>query len=290
MPLEKSMVGVTGPSVSETLEDRWLMNYAASVGDENPVYLDNRAGKLLPAHPAYLSHLEWEAIVGLHECVEDKLLPAERARGVHSYNDTQIIRPVHSGDKITCVASVESVFDHPAGACLGVRVNTTDGNNELVASSLTQIIYRGVKLISETEGPAAVEYLEQFTFNEQPSRSEKITLSAVAAHVFSECARDYNPIHTDIKIAETIDLPGLILHGTGTFALVLSSLVNHEAKGDPQQVQRFVGRLAAMVLCPSEVTLNVYAAKNKPSHFRFELLTEANKHAISSGYFALLEH
>ncbi|MBK1874994.1 MaoC family dehydratase N-terminal domain-containing protein [Marinobacter sp. 1-3A] len=289
MPLDISMIGLAGPGVSETLEDRWLMNYAASVGDENPVYLDNRGGKLLPAHPAYLSHLEWEAIVGLHECLE-MLLPEERDRGVHSYNDTEIIRPLRSGDKISCVASVESVFEHPAGACLGIRVNTRDGNQELVASSLTQIIYRGVPLASKAEGPAPVEYLEKHTFSEQPDRSEKIVLSPIAAHVFSECARDYNPIHTDIAVAESIDLPGLILHGTGTFALVVSSLVNHEAKGHPQQVQRFVGRLAAMVLCPSEVTLNVYAAKNQPSHFRFELLTDANKPAISSGYFALAEH
>lgn len=289
MPLHKSMVGVAGPSVSEALEDRWLMNYAASVGDENPVYLDNRGSKLLPAHPAYLSHLEWEAIVRLHEYLE-MLLPEERDRGVHSYNDTEINRPLRSGDKISCTASVESVSEHPAGACLSIRVNTVDGNQERVASSLTQAIYRGVTLASEPLGPSPVEYLESLTFNSQPDRSEKIVLGPLAAHVFSECARDYNPIHTDIAVAESIDFPGLILHGTGTFALVVSSLVNHEAQGRPQDVQRFVGRLAAMVLCPSEVTLNVYAANNQPSHFRFELLTEANKPAISSGYLALAEH
>ena len=45
------MMGLTGSAVTETLEDRWVSNYAASVGDTNVAYYDNRGSVALPAHP-----------------------------------------------------------------------------------------------------------------------------------------------------------------------------------------------------------------------------------------------
>ena len=41
-----------------------------------------------------------------------------------------------------------------------------------------------------------------------------VPISALAAHVYTECARIWNPVHTDTAVADRAGLPGLILHGT----------------------------------------------------------------------------
>ena len=76
-------------------------------------------------------------------------------------------------------------------------------------------------------------------------------MPAQAAHVYTEGARIYNPIHTDIAIARAAGLPGLILHGTATLALAVSRLVARDLDGDPTRVRGVTARFAGMVLMPS---------------------------------------
>lgn len=296
MPLTPAMVGVTGPACSEVLEDRWVMNYAASVLDRNPVYFDNRDGRRLPAHPNYLSHQEWEAISALHDVI-DGLTDQERQRGVHSYNDTRLFRPLYSGEEVTCVARVESVDQRRAGGRLTVRIDTTGADGEPVASSVTSSVFRGVPLDGPETGEPPVPggtdpaiaggtgtTIDDSGWPTEPTRVEPIEIDSLAAHIFSECARDYSPIHTDIAVAGEAGLPGLILHGTGTFAVALSSLTNHEAGGDPTRVRRFGGRLGAMVLCPSSVRLEVHSHPDDPTRHRFAVLTQEGGRAIGEGF------
>lgn len=288
MPLNSSLVGTIGAACVEQLEDRWVMSYAASVLDRNPLYFDNLDDRTLPAHPAYVSHQEWEAIGALHEVITG-LTPDERQRGVHSYNDTRIFRPLHSGDTISCVARVESVDRRRSGGRLSMRVDTTNSDGKLVASSLTQTVFRGVGV----DGPNTIANLtsdsgfRDDTWPTEPTRVEQVGIDSLAAHIFSECARDYSPIHTDIAVATKAGLPGLILHGTATFAIALSSITNHEAGGDPTRVRRFGGRLGAMVLCPSSLRLEIREHAGDPTRHRFDLIIDDGTRAIAGGFVEL---
>jgi acyl dehydratase len=286
MPLFPDMVGTAGPARTETLEDRWLMNYAASVLDRNPVYLDNYSNRHLPAHPAYLSHQEWEAISGLHEVLEG-LTDDERERGVHSYNDTQLLRPLRSGDTISCTARVQAVQQRRSGSRLTLRIDTVDAGGELVATSVTSTVFRDVPVDGADVGDPPQIARWEFPRPTAPSRTQDLGIDVLAPHIFSECARDYNPIHTDIALATRIDLPGLILHGTATFALALSSLVNHECAKDPTRVRRFGGRLSSMLLCPSNAQIRIYPDNEIRGRYQFDLLTDGGARAIADGFVDL---
>jgi acyl dehydratase len=89
------------------------------------------------------------------------------------------------------------------------------------------------------------------------AREHRLPISAGAAHVYTECARIWNPIHTDAAVAAKAGLPGLILHGTATLAMVVSSIIEAEAGGDPERVAQIYGRFGAMVLMPSEITVRI---------------------------------
>ena len=84
-------------------------------------------------------------------------------------------------------------------------------------------------------------------------------IAATAAHVYTECARIWNPIHTDPAVAHAAGLPGIILHGTATLALGVSRIVEAFADGHPERVRRISGRFGAMVALPSAIETQVLA-------------------------------
>lgn len=288
MPIFKSMVGCTGPVVTDVLTDRWVSNYAAAVGDESAVYYDNRGAQAMPAHPAYVSHLEWDAIAGLHEAHLSALTPEERVHGVHVFNSTKLHRPLRAGDALESRAIVAGVERHRAGAQLVIRIDTTDAARKPVATSYTSTIFRGVGLDDE-RAPAehgALGLPARAEPGGNPARTQNIAITPLAPYVFSECARDYGAIHTDRKVAAQAGLPGLILHGTGTIAYALSVLTQHEAGGDPTRVRGFQVRLTGMVMCPSVMTLRVFASRTR-GVVPFDALTDDGKPALSDGYLVL---
>lgn len=288
MPLSKAMVGRQGPAATDTLDDRWVMNYAASVGDTNTVYFDNRVPSPLPAHPAYISHLEWDAIGLLHAEALAGIASEERIRGVHTFNSTRLHRPLVVGDQLSARASVVGVERHRAGARMTLRIDTVDAAGALVASSHTASIFRGVAADGEAP-PPDILLRPRAAPGPQPLRQQDIEITRLAPFWFSECARDYGPIHTDIKVAAAAGLPGLILHGTGTIAYALSAITNHEAGGDPRRVRGFQARLSAMVLCPSTMRLRVFDA-GAPGVVRFDILNDQGETAISDGIVLLEAH
>ena len=50
MPLSTRMVGERTDAITHTVDNRWLMAYAAGIGDLNPHYMDPHAQALV-AHP-----------------------------------------------------------------------------------------------------------------------------------------------------------------------------------------------------------------------------------------------
>jgi acyl dehydratase len=116
-----------------------------------------------------------------------------------------------------------------------------------------------------------------------------VHIAAGLAHVYTECAQIWNPIHTDIKVARDAGLPALILHGTATLALAVSRVVQHEAGGDPSRVTRIACRFTGMVLMPSDITVRVLAREPHAGGdlIHFDVLTQTGEPAISNGAVVL---
>src|SRR5262245_24504862 len=91
--------------------------------------------------------------------------------------------------------------------------------------------------------------------DDEPSWIEPIDVPSGTAHVYSECARIWNPIHTDIAVARAAGLPSLILHGTATLALAVSRIVARDVGGDAARVRRVRGRFTGFVRLPSRLTV-----------------------------------
>ncbi len=62
MPLSTRMVGARTEAITHSVDDRWLMAYAAGIDDLNPRYMDPQAHALV-AHPVFPVCLEWPVIL-----------------------------------------------------------------------------------------------------------------------------------------------------------------------------------------------------------------------------------
>ena len=282
MPLSTKMVGASTEALTHDVDARWIMAYAAGLADHNPRYLDTQTHRVV-AHPLFPVCLEWPVILTSRTLPGyESVTSAEAARGVHAAHDLHLYRPIRADDRLTTRATVIGLERIKPGAAQTTRLDTVDASGALVCRTYQLGISRGVDVIGE---PAFAERAPDAP--PRPDRSTEvrrmpIPVPANAAHVYTECARIWNPIHTDRRVALAAGLPDIILHGTATLAFAVSRLVDSYLGGDPTRVRRLGGRFTAMVPMPSTLTLEVVAHRNETLFF--DVRTESGDAAFSNGF------
>jgi acyl dehydratase len=281
MPLNTAIVGGESQAFSHRVDSRWLMAYAAALGDMNAAYLDTAAGSVI-AHPVFPVCLEWPAILDCARLPGSESASAEeRARGVHASHDLHLYRPIIAGETLTTRATVIGLESIRPGAAQTTRLDTRTESGELVARTYQLGISRDVGVTGEPallEAPPALPLFH----GEGEILRLSIAVPAGLAHTYTECARIWNPIHTDRAIALAAGLPDIILHGTASLALAVSAIVHARLGDNPQRVRRLGGRFKAMVLMPSTLTLIVH--HDRDGEISFTLLNAQGDPAISQGF------
>jgi len=164
------------------------------------------------------------------------------------------------------------------GTLVVFRLATRDARGELVSVTDFSALYRGVELQG---GDRSIEALEDPPAHAKAlPRVGEVSVSATAAHVYTECARIWNPIHTDVAYARAAGLPDIILHGTATLALSVSRILVAVSL-DPAAVRRVRCRFAGMVLMPSLLTVH---ASSEGAGLAFETRNERGDAVIERGW------
>lgn len=284
MPLGTTMVGASTQPITHDVDARWIMSYAAGLDDRNPHYLDTQAGTVV-AHPVFPVCLEWPVILSSrHLPGYEASTPAESGRGVHAAHDLHLFRPIRAGERLTTHATVIGLRRIKPGAASTTRLDTLDESGALVCRTYQLGISRDVDVIGAAKDVEQAPDTPQLRNVSTDVRRFSIPVAAGAAHVYTECARIWNPIHTDRRVALAAGLPDIILHGTATMALAVSRLVDHYLNADPTRVRRLGGRFTAMVLMPSTLTLEVMG--NEGDTLFFRVVTENGQVAFSQGFLS----
>jgi acyl dehydratase len=289
--LDSSLVGTVVGPVKAELDARWTMAYAAALDDMQPCYLDTRRSGGVIAHPLFPVCFEWPAAGAIRARLRDKMAPGESARGVHATHHMVLHRPLRPPMRVATTAEVLGVERRPAGAYEVVRFTTIDHTGAPVCTTYYGSLYRNVE-VNGPDRPAEVpQPLSPAETSTNPRSRATLQIGAGMAHIYTECARIWNPIHTDPAIAAAAGLPGLILHGTATLAMAVSAIVRSEAESDPERVSEVQGRFGAMVMMPSEVTLRVRSLEkcDRGAAIFFEALSAEGGRAIRDGLVILRE-
>jgi acyl dehydratase len=257
MPLNSSTIGATAEPIVHDVDARWLMAYAAGLGDTLPCYLDTLRPQSIIGHPLFPVCVEWPTVLAMRAQAESMGLANDEAiRSVHATHDVILHRSVRPGDQLTTRATIVGVEQRKPGGFQVMRLDTVDAKGEPVSTTWQGGLFRDVAVTGPSRPATEIPPLPAAT-GAVARHEVKLPISALAAHVYTECAHIWNPVHTDTAVAARAGLPGLILHGTATLALAVSQVVKLEANNEPPRVRRIAGRFNAMVMMPSEITVRI---------------------------------
>jgi acyl dehydratase len=274
--IDAAIVGLTVGPIACTLDARWLMAYAAALGETDARYYDTTAPGGPVAHPLFPVCYEWPAATALRaKAIDDRLAPL----GVHAQHTLVLHRPPRAGDSLRTSAQVTAVRRRRRGTLVVVRYATVDRTGVPVSTTDYGSLYRGVALRGEDTDAGAAPTTDGDV--DGIRWLDEVDVPPQAAHVYTEGARIYNPIHTDIAVARAAGLPGLILHGTATLALAVSRLIARDLDGDPTAVRAVAGRFTGMVTMPSR--LSVRGRVTRSGGLAFDAVDAAGQPVLSDG-------
>jgi acyl dehydratase len=271
------------------VDTRWAMAYAAGIGDNLPCYMDTRRAGGIVAHPVFPVCFEWPSWLSIRERTHASLSQAEAVRAVHAVQHMIFHRPVRPPERLATTATVIGVERRKPGAYIVVKFETLDEIGDLVCTTYAGSIYLRVEITGTDHSGAMPKPPTPAVLPASPRVEIKMPIAAGAAHVFSECARIWHPIHTDAAVAESAGLPAPILYGPATLALVVSRVIEAEAGNDPERVAEVYGRFGAMVLMPSEMMLRIRAREKGDGGDAvfFEAISAEGGRAIRDGVVIL---
>jgi acyl dehydratase len=275
LALSRDVVGVTAGPLAHDIDARWLMAYAAGLGETDARYYDTLAPEGPPAHPLFPVCYEWPAMLAVRAVATSDEIAI---RSVHATHDLTLHRPVRAGETLRTTARVTGLAHRRAGTLLTVRNETVDALGRPVTTTDYGSVYRDVGFEGADTG-----IKQAGGAFDMPSGAVRLPVDVPAwlAHVYSECARIWNPIHTDVAVARAAGLPTIILHGTTTLALAVSHVTRH-AGIDPRAVRRVRSSFTGMVPLPSRLTVRVIEA-TEGNAYLFDVLGENGAPVLARG-------
>lgn len=277
MPIRAAAVGRSW-SARSAVELRWALAYAACLGFDGR-HLDDAGTLVVP--PSFCVCLEWlvagdpirHAILGNSE--------TERLRSVHALQDSVFHAPLLAGTAVDVVATVVAVAAVSAGTLVEIDIVTAerDGGRMLVSTRFA-VIFRDVACDGEARIASDHPPLPPPAGTSAAATTETaIAVPRGLPHVYSECARIWNPIHTERRVALAAGLPDIILHGTATWALAARKL--SARRGPDSRLRRLAARFRAPVVPGSIVHLR--SGEDAPGTDRFVLANGDGRPALGDG-------
>ena len=258
------------------------MAFASAVHDPNPVYLDDARPGGLVGPPGLVFSLQWQS-----RHAPDQPIDLRTARyGVHAFSDVRFERPFREGDVITCQGETIAIRQIPPGVLSVQRYTMVDSSGETVAVMDHGGITRGAVTRGPDRGAVDAPPLPEPSDIGATVWTAPVEIEPDAAHVYSECADIYNPIHTERRVALAAGLPDIILHGSATLCIALREVIDRSLEGDPTRVTRLAGRLRAMVLLGTAIEVRCLEDRRGAAGEReifFDVLNQEGQPAIANG-------
>jgi len=252
------------------------MAYSASIKDLANRYFDDITNNPLKVHPLFPVCLEWPSLVN---CFDNTGLPMRST--IHGTHDLHIFKQLIPGQTYFTVAEIVGLEQIKPGTYLTWIIKTTDANGALVCMTYQGNIFLGGNLEQPTLQKRYPPEAPRFEKKPFP-KTIKIDATNEIAHTYTECARIWNPIHTELSAAKTSGMSKPILHGTATLALAISAIVENELGSSSERISRVGCRFSFPVFLPEKLTLEIH--KSNDTTINFELLTKEGGKALQSAY------
>jgi acyl dehydratase len=287
MEIGSHIVGTTLKEYFKAVSWRETMNYAAAVGDNNPLYFDDERDEGVIAHPMFCVAVTWPVTEKFEEFAEPGLIPAEiSARKVHYTEQIEFHRPVKPEDILSVKGKIAAVLPHRAGTHIIIRYDVSDKSGLPVFTEHIGALLRGVNCLDGGKEAGTLPSLPACGVKESSVWESEIAIDPMLPFIYDGCTNIFFPIHTSKQFAKMVGLPDIILQGTATLAFAVKELINREAGGDPNRLKILSCRFTGMVIPGSEIKIQLLQKDTQDNGvgLHFTVKNAEERRAISNGY------
>ncbi|WP_084964658.1 MaoC family dehydratase N-terminal domain-containing protein [Thermoactinospora rubra] len=146
MALNRDFIGRTYRSSATYEVSRVkIREFAAAIGDNNPVYRDKEAARAA-GHPDVVAPPTFPIVFSLHssgEALADPDLGLNYAMVVHGEQRFEYRRPIYAGDELLTTATITDIRTAGRNELLTVRSEITTVEGEHVCTAYNTIVERG---------------------------------------------------------------------------------------------------------------------------------------------------
>lgn len=252
--------------------------YALATNDPIAVHLD---GTLAPPVFAVVPATQVMAEQTMAVVPDDLML-----RILHGEHDFRFHRPIVPGETLVVRAKAVGV----AGKSSGVTVTTllesrSKERGDLVNEQYFIGFFRG-GVFDGRVGEAAPEH----TFDESlrmraPEAIVETKFDADQTFRYAEPAGDPMPIHLDDDFARQMGLPGIIMHGLCTNAMLAHVLIQHAAPDRPERLKRLAVRFSKPGIPGDTMATTISRATDRADRavYAFESINSDGDYLIRDG-------
>jgi acyl dehydratase len=263
------------------------MNYAASVGDNNPVYFDDEREGGVVAPPMFSVAVTWPVCERIWEYIQADGFPLEILVNLVHYTESLTFhRLVAPGDGLTVKGRIAAITPHRAGTLIVLRLQAIDKRGNPVFTEHIGGLLRGVECLGEANIAEPLPVIPKRQGDCPPVWKSAVFIDRLAPFVYDGCTDIFFPIHTSVGFAHRVGLPGIVLQGTATLAHAVRDLVDREAERDPSLLRSIACRFTGMVAPGSElhIILRKRAVDETGKDLFFNVLNGDGDTVLSDGY------
>jgi len=247
--------------------------FAAATNDDHPVHA---SGDFAP--PVY-------AVVPVFATMARTtmaVVPSElQMRILHGEQEMRYARQIAAGDELHCRAKVVGIHGRSSGAVVTTYVETTDPAGALVNEQYFSGFFRGGKL-TDGHGVEAPGHQLDPSLRERDFDNEVVqSFDDDQTYRYADASGDTMPIHTDPEFAQSVGLPGIIIHGLCTMAFVSRAAVQTACPEDPFRLKRLAVRFSAPAFPGSTITTRLW--KTDKGTYAFETTSQDGSVVIKDG-------
>jgi hypothetical protein len=284
--LDSELTGTILRDYETSVNWRDIMNYSAAIGDANPRYFDDERSNGIIAHPVYPVALTWNIIGRIQEFIVSEKFPTELLLSqVHYTEHLEIHQPLSPGLELVIKGQIVAILPHRAGTHVIIRLVAREKEGAPVFTEHIGAMLRGVECIGGGSGKESLPIVQNISDAVEPCWASTVSIDQLMPFVYDGCTDIVFPIHTSIKFARMVGLPGIILQGTATLALAVTELVNRELNREPARVKSVSCRFTGMVLPGSNISVRMIEKRknNTTTDLLFDVCNINGGRVISSG-------
>ena len=286
MEVSSRFVGTALKPAKTQITWRQTTNYAAATGDLNPRYLDDERAEGIVAPPMFAVAVTWPISEKIWEYIAIPDFPYEiLLTQVHYTEHIRLYRLLKPEDRLLINGRIAAIVPHKSGTLMVLRYDAYDQSEDLVFTEHIGGLMRGVQCPDGGAGAGELPETPTLEIKGPPAWEASIPISTEAPFIYDGCTNIIFPIHTSVKFAHQVGLPGIIYQGTAVLALGVREVTDRETGGDPGRVKTISCRFTGMVIPGSKIRVRMLGRTTQQNHtdIFFEVLNSEGKSAVSNG-------